>query len=70
MNPIDSTTQAFIVVLIGIVTVYDVWTLWKRGYATTISYTLYAGAIRFPIIPFSLGVIAGHLFWPNVGGFK
>jgi hypothetical protein len=67
---IDPLTLKFSLVILAAIIVFDVWTLLKRGYSTTISYTLYVSAVRFPIIPFALGVVAGHLFWPNVGGFK
>lgn len=60
-----SLTIAFIVALVGVVALYDVWTLWRRGYTTTISYVLKKYSLRFPIIPFLIGVLAGHLFFQN-----
>ncbi len=45
---------------------YDVWTLVRRGYGTTISWTVYVWSRSYPIIPFAFGVLAGHLFWVNV----
>jgi hypothetical protein len=64
----DPTTLLFSLLALGLIVVFDVWTLMKRGYATTISWTLYGMALRFPIIPFALGVVVGHLFWPNRAG--
>ncbi len=65
---LDPITIGFILFIVALVTVYDVWTLVRRGYNTTISWTLYAWATRWPIIPFALGVLAGHLFFPNKAG--
>ncbi len=42
---------------------YDVFTLFTKGRVKTISFTVYAWAKLYPIVPFTLGVIAGHLFW-------
>lgn len=68
MQQIDSTTLGFALVILGLIIVYDVWTLIDRGYNTTISWSIYALSVRFPIIPFALGVVCGHLFWTNKAG--
>jgi hypothetical protein len=52
-----------VVLLIG----YDVWTAIKKGATTTISWTLWTYAQQYPIIPFALGVLMGHLFWVQHG---
>ncbi len=65
---LDHTTIAVSLVILAVIIIYDVWTLTKRGYNTTISWNLYVMAIRFPIVPFAIGVVAGHLFWPNRAG--
>lgn len=57
-------TVAFIVAVIAIVTVYDVWAV-AHSYDWTISATLYGAAKQFPIIPFLAGIVCGHLTWPN-----
>ena len=61
-------TAAFTVFIIGLITIYDIWTLAARGYDTTISWSLYTWSQGWPIIPFALGVLAGHLFFPNRAG--
>ena len=58
-------TKAFIILIITVIVVFDVATLTLRGYETTISWELYSRSLEFPVIPFSLGFICGHLFWPN-----
>ncbi len=61
----DHLTVAFIVGIAVIITIYDVWTLWRRGYTTTISWNLLLIGRRFPIIPFIFGVLVGHVLWSN-----
>lgn len=61
----DKTTLEFILGALALIIVYDLWTLMKRGYDTTISWTLFKLSQTWPIIPFAFGVIAGHLFFPN-----
>ena len=31
----------------------------------TISHVVYHAALKRPIVPFVLGVVMGHLFWPQ-----
>lgn len=58
-------TLAFSLVIIAAIIGFDVWTLLARGYETTISWNLYMLAQKQPIVSFSIGVVSGHLFWPN-----
>ena len=53
-----------IVVITALIIVYDVWAV-AKGYEWTISSTLLSAARDWPIIPFALGVLSGHLFFPN-----
>ena len=48
---------------IAIWVLYDVWTGLKRGAQTTISVQSYNLAVQYPIFPFLIGVVMGHLFW-------
>jgi hypothetical protein len=57
-------TIVFIVGSVAAVTIYDVWAV-AGGYERTISATLLQAAKDWPIIPFALGVLSGHLFFPN-----
>jgi hypothetical protein len=43
---------------------YDVWALWQHGRAATLSVVLLEVSQRYPILPFGLGLLAGHVFWP------
>lgn len=62
----------FVVLAAAVVLIaYDVWLCWNGGAKATISWHTYLAACSEPIIPFAigliLGVLAGHLFWPNRG---
>lgn len=59
----DLITVAVTCGAIALLTVYDIWTLLKRGYPTTVSWTLLLISRRYPIIPFAIGVLVGHVFW-------
>ena len=46
------------------VAVIDTLIIWQFGPDQSISRKIMEISMRFPIIAFALGVIAGHLFWP------
>lgn len=60
-----TVTGAFLVGLTAVIAVYDVVAAVFGGYQATISSVLYFQGQKWPIIPFALGVLAGHLFFPN-----
>lgn len=66
----DKLTLGVSLTILAIIIAYDVWTLTVRGYATTISWNMFQMASRFPIIACALGIVLGHLFWPNAAGTK
>ncbi len=53
----------------ALVAAYDVWTYRRRGYETTISYMLLTAARSRPIVAaligLAVGILFGHLFWPQ-----
>lgn len=61
------TLIVVVIFALGLV-VYDVWTGFKNGANTTISWQIYVASQSYPIIAFTLGVIMGHLFWVQHGG--
>ena len=60
-------TIAFIVLIVLLVAGYDITIAVLGGEQATISATLLAIARQWPIVPFMLGLLAGHLFFPNKG---
>lgn len=56
-------TMIFTVVIVVIVTVYDVYAMAIGGTENSISHMLITYAYHYPILPFLVGFIMGHLFW-------
>ena len=63
-------TYAFIAIIFLICVVYDVFVLVDGGTESSISYVLMTWAYKYPILPFGVGFLCGHLFWriKNVKG--
>jgi hypothetical protein len=63
-----------LVILIGFtgLIVYDVYLAAQGGYENTISYLCLQAARREPLLPLVvglvLGLLLGHLFWPQFEG--
>lgn len=62
----DSMTLNLIGIVVGVLIVYDIYAYKVRGSDTTISVQMYEAGKKYPIIPFLLGVVFGHIFW-NLG---
>jgi hypothetical protein len=41
---------------------YDVWAAMHWGYPATITAVVREFSVRWPLIPFAAGLLAGHLF--------
>jgi riboflavin transporter FmnP len=57
-------TISFIVGIIFLIVVYDIWAL-KKSTKTeyTISYVIAKTSLKNPIIAFAFGMLMGHFFW-------
>jgi hypothetical protein len=59
-------TKAFTVGGVLVIAVYDLAALAVGGADATISQAVgIEGSFDSPFIPFGLGVVMGHLFWPQ-----
>jgi len=64
-------TKVFLVAGILIVAVYDVIALWVWGVDATISRVAGVEAsFDAPTIPFGVGFVCGHLFWPQKRSYR
>jgi hypothetical protein len=59
-------TWTLICAVFALGVVYDVWAYYAEGANKTISVAIYSRALQYPIIPFIVGVLCGHFFWPVV----
>jgi hypothetical protein len=56
-------TIAFIIFLVVIIAVFDVWVIAKKGKQESISAHIIRLSHKHPSIPFLVGFVAGHLWW-------
>lgn len=56
-------TEWFLVVVVVVVLIYDAAALMLWGVESTVSRVVTRWSKQFPIIPFLVGVVAGHWFW-------
>lgn len=58
-------TLAFTLAVIALAIAFDAVQLARLGWPGTISYLALTQARRRPIIAVAIGVVIGHLFWPQ-----
>ena len=56
-------TRIFIGVIIFAILIYDVYIAIIGGTGTTVSHELIAWSYKYPVLPFAVGFVMGHLFW-------
>lgn len=56
-------TKFFIVCIIVVVLAFDSFIMFHTNNEVTISSVVLDYSKQYPIIPFVMGLIAGHLFW-------
>lgn len=59
-------TTWVIVASVVILVAYDIYAYRKKGWGNTISEVVATNSLRHPMIPFLVGVLMGHFFWPQV----
>ena len=60
-------TVCLLLAMIAILGLWDVFAVSNNVAGDTISSIVLGTAHKYPIIPFILGIVMGHLFWPNKG---
>lgn len=58
-------TLYFALIVVAVVIGYDLWTLIRHGYDTTISNVALVFAKEYPIIVLPIGIVIGHIYWTN-----
>jgi hypothetical protein len=56
-------TILFIIFLVIIIFVFDVWIMIKEGKYESISAHILRGSKKIPLVTFLCGMVAGHLLW-------
>jgi len=65
---LDTIAKLIIIAIIAVITIWDVAVVLMGRPDTTISAVILKLSKEHPMIPFTLGVLVGHLFWPNFRG--
>jgi len=60
------TALIAVLCILGFIVAADVYLVIRGGLPATISWFLWTNSVKYPIIPFVLGVLAGHLFWDQM----
>lgn len=69
MKNIDGKTVTRLVLVMVLIALlaYDLFAVYKFGYAGTISLVIFSLSKMYPIVPFLAGIVCGHLFFPIEG---
>lgn len=63
MTKWQKTTVIFVILLIAVITVYDVIAIQQGGKEASISNLLIVWSHEYPSFTFGIGFVCGHLFW-------
>ena len=59
------TTQVTLLTVAALFGAYDIWAIATAGYDASVSVVVLDWSRRAPVLPFAVGVLVGHLFWPQ-----
>jgi len=62
---VTSPTLAYVLTIVFVSIVFDAVMYARAGWEGTISYLVLTRSRRYPIIACAVGVLIGHLFWPQ-----
>lgn len=62
LSPDQQTTFAVILAVAIVLIVWDGWTGYRHGSASTESWTVAKLSANWPVIPLAFGILIGHLF--------
>lgn len=60
-----NTTAWWLIGVVAFLIGYDIFAVIRWGYHGTISYDVLTAARAYPIIGVGVGIVIGHLFWPQ-----
>ena len=56
-------TTWFVLIVIAVMVIYDIFAFSQAGTHGTISWTIYEWSHEYPAFSFLMGFVMGHLFW-------
>lgn len=60
---LKKATTIFIGVIFLVIAGYDIFVIAAEGFQVSISHTMIEWSYKYPLFPFLMGVVCGHLFW-------
>jgi hypothetical protein len=63
-SSLNVTSWVLLSVAIGVI-IYDAIAISVCGVTASVSYDIMQLSKRYPILPFAMGVLIGHLLWPQ-----
>lgn len=60
-----NTTAWVLIGVLSALVAWDVFAELRWGYEGTISHDVLQAALKYPLVPLAVGVVLGHLFWPQ-----
>jgi len=60
-------TRMLVVFIVAVVAAWDVYVIYQGQQEATFSVVIYESSRRWPVIPFVLGFLCGHIFWQIYG---
>ncbi len=67
---VKTLTKIFIMAVIALIAVFDVYVWNEGGTEATISWTIFEWSHQYPAFTFLMGFAMGHLFWQMKGQQK
>lgn len=62
---VSAVLGAVLLTAMGLCGIADIWLGYRYGWPATISATIQRWSVAWPILPLSVGLLMGHLFWPT-----
>ena len=60
-------TRMLIALIVLVIAVWDFYVIYQGHQEATFSVVIYESSKRWPVIPFVLGFLCGHIFWQIYG---
>jgi hypothetical protein len=70
MQHADVLLAVSVMVVVALVAAWDIYAGAVQGATGSVSGIIQRWAVAYPILPFALGLVAGHLLWPVRGGSR
>jgi hypothetical protein len=58
-------TAWVLIFIVALLISWDIYAEIRWGYTGTISYDVLTASKNHPLIPLAIGIVIGHLFWPQ-----